>query len=507
MKGGVSTGSATDSLLGADRLRTVFLRDGVPPRRSLSLRLLLLTLAVVALVEVLVFLPGLARERRNWVSTRIVRAHIAALSAAPGSGGQLDSVVREELLRLSGTLAVTARESNGELFELRPAQLPLASGSIVLNTETPLAGLERAIAVLIAPANRVFRVTADSPLRNGTSVEFLAAESSLRDALVGYARGFLVLALPIALLIGAFVYFTALLVLVWPISRLTASIAAFRADPERTPPLDTRWLKSLPGGEIAIAARELAGMQRELRTALWRNARLAALGAAIAKVSHDLRNSLSPALMTAERLEQHADPAVRRAGATLLRAVDDAVELVSRMLDFAREVPPQLAIVTVRLADLVDEAAGLLAQSGIHVLDNRIDPSTEAQADRTLLLRVVSNLVRNASEAGASRVCIRLAATQPAGAVAIEIADNGPGLPPDVKQRLFRPFVTTGKEGGTGLGLAISADLMRAQGGGIALGSTGPGGTVFTVTMPTRKICKASGSAAGAAPEATAQPA
>lgn len=462
-------------------------RPPAPPgsvvRRRLSFRLLLLTLAVVALVELCVFLPGLARERHGWLTARIARSNIVAVSAA-ASAAPLPASVQAELLRLAGTRSVTLRDPDGSTFAVRGDLPPGRLRIIDLHEETATGGLRRALAVLIGPGNRTMQVMAASPFRNGAEIELLMPESSLRNALLAYARGFLWIAVPIAALTGAFVYFAVFLLLVRPIRQLTDSIVAFRADPERTPPLDMRRLKSLPGGEISIAATELAVMQRELRTALWRNARLAALGAAIAKVSHDLRNSLSPALMIGERLERHADPAVRRAGVTLQRAVDDAVDLVTRMLQFAREVPPQTHIAPVPLAALVGEVAAALAESGMNALVNQIDPALEVRADRTLLRRVLSNLVRNAIEAGAVQVAVRLGVSEKPGIIAVDVADDGPGLPDGVRAQLFKPFATSEKEGGTGLGLAIASDLMRAQGGSIHLTSTGPAGTVFTLCVP-----------------------
>jgi signal transduction histidine kinase len=102
--------------------------------------------------------------------------------------------------------------------------------------------------------------------------------------------------------------------LVRPVRRLTGSIAAFRADPERTTPLDPGDVSVLSNDEVTVAGRELAAMQHELRAALWRNARLAGIGTVVAKVSHDLRGILTPALLTAERLQLNPDPKVQRAG-------------------------------------------------------------------------------------------------------------------------------------------------------------------------------------------------
>jgi signal transduction histidine kinase len=387
------------------------------------------------------------------------------------------------LLQLSGTLTVILHEPGRDVLTLRSDAAVTPSETIDLRRESTLDGMRDALTTLLGPGKGIIQLLAMSPVQGGTVVELLAPESKLKRALIGYVRAFLGLALPIAALTGAIVYFAVLFLLVWPIRQIIGSIVAFRADPERTPPLDPSWLTLLPGGEISVASQELAAMQRELRTALWRNARLAALGAAIAKVSHDLRNSLSPALLSAERLEMHPDPAVRRSGATLVRAVDNATEMVGRMLDFAREVPPQLTITTVDLCKLADEAAENPQLAGTHAIVNRIPPGTEGLADPALLLRVVLNLVRNATEAGATRVEIRVAAPTADESSAIEIADDGPGLPAEVRAKLFRPFVTSGKRGGTGLGLAIAADLMRAQGGRVTLGKTGGGGTVFRLTL------------------------
>ena len=145
------------------------------------------------------------------------------------------------------------------------------------------------------------------------------------------------LALLIAGITGGLVYLAVLLLLVRPMRRITGSIAAFRGDPERTVPLNPDDVTGLRNDEIAVAGRELAAMQHELRGALWRNARLAALGTVVAKVSHDLRGILTPALLTAERLQLNPDPKVQRAGETLALAVNRATDLVRRTLDYARE--------------------------------------------------------------------------------------------------------------------------------------------------------------------------
>ena len=298
-----------------------------------------------------------------------------------------------------------------------------------------------------------------------------------------FAGDFAGLALAIAGVTGGLVYLAVLVLLVRPMRRITRSIAAFRADPERTTPINPDDVSVLPHDEMSVAGWELAMMQHELRAALWRNARLAALGTMFAKVSHDLRGILTPALLTAERLQINADPKVQRAGELLVQAVDRASELVRRALDYVREGPPPLELGSVDLAALANEAAETARPvGGAFRLHNAIEPTVLGRADRNQLFRVLVNLLRNAAEAGAGLV--RVAAQQNGSLVMIEIADDGPGLPEAARANLFRPFAGSIRRGGTGLGMAIARDLMVAHGGDIELVETGPGGTTFRLTLP-----------------------
>jgi signal transduction histidine kinase len=220
-----------------------------------------------------------------------------------------------------------------------------------------------------------------------------------------------------------------------------------------------------------------------LRAALWRNARLAALGAALARVSHDLRGILAPALLSAERLQGNTDPALRRIGDSIARTVERATELMRNTLDFAGEVPaPPRERVALR--DLVQEVGEeVRTRHPLLQVAVRIDASLAAQGDRASLRRALANLLRNAAEAGARQV--EVAAAPDGDLVLLTVTDDGPGLPEVVRASLFQPFVTSGKKGGTGLGLAITRDLVRAQGGEIGLVRTTPQGTMFRLALRT----------------------
>ena len=239
----------------------------------------------------------------------------------------------------------------------------------------------------------------------------------------------------------------------------------------------------LADDEIAVASRELAALQLGLRGALWRNARLAALGAAASRVSHDLRGILSLAMLTAERLQSHADPKVRHAGDVLVRSVERATELVRRSVEFARDSPPALTRGRTDLAAAVAEAAEQVHATTpkLHI-ETCVPSGTAVEADSGELVRVFANLLRNAGEAGATRATVAAAPLR--NDIEVTLTDDGPGLPEPVRRALFRPFVTGGRPGGSGLGLAIAHDLVRAHGGELSLVRSGADGTAFRLTLP-----------------------
>jgi signal transduction histidine kinase len=225
-------------------------------------------------------------------------------------------------------------------------------------------------------------------------------------------------------------------------------------------------------------------MQAKLRAALQQKTRLAALGTAVAKINHDLRNILTTAQLVADRLAGSDNPEVKRMTPTLLAAIDRAVDLCTKTLTFAREGPPELKRQRFPLRNLIDEVgAALPAQmNGQQVWFTDIAGEIEIAADRDQLFRVFSNLGQNALQAGATRIAV--SARRADGHLVIEVTDNGPGLPPRARDNLFQPFSASARPGGTGLGLAIARDLMHAHGGDIRLARSDAEGTVFELELP-----------------------
>jgi signal transduction histidine kinase len=268
--------------------------------------------------------------------------------------------------------------------------------------------------------------------------------------------------------------------------RITSAMVTFRKAPQSEASVIAPSLRS---DEIGIAEAELARMQEDLRTALNQKTRLAALGTAVSKVNHDLRNILATAHLVSERLESSADPEVRQVTPTLIRTIDRAIDLCTQTLAYGKAEEPAPRRRPVLLQDLVEEvrpSVGLPADGGV-VWRDEVPAGFTLHVDRDQIFRVLLNLCRNAVQAMGDAGELSISAGRADGRIAIEIADTGPGLPARARERLFEPFTGSARAGGTGLGLVIARDLVRAHGGDLSLARSGPEGTTFRVELPDGK--------------------
>jgi signal transduction histidine kinase len=232
-------------------------------------------------------------------------------------------------------------------------------------------------------------------------------------------------------------------------------------------------------------------MQGDLRTALNSRARLAALGEAVAKINHDLRNMLTSAQIASERLAQSGDPKVAQALPRLERALDRAITLASNVLTFGRSEEPAPETRPTPLKAALEAAAedARLSQAGVG-LEAEVDEEAQVLADPEQLHRILVNLMRNAREAidgvesRGGKGVLRASLTQVEGQSLIQLADDGPGLPERARANIFQPFAGSARRGGTGLGLTIARELAQGHGGDLVLLTTGPTGTVFEVRLP-----------------------
>jgi signal transduction histidine kinase len=358
---------------------------------------------------------------------------------------------------------------------------PKIDATVDLEASTWMHLIGDAFLTLGRTENRIIRVKGQSPHDRKVVIQLVINERPLHTAMVDFAWRILGLSIVISLITATLVYLSLQWMLVRPMHRITANMTAFREDPEDASRV------MVPSGrrdEIGVAERELAGMQKGLREALRQSSHLAALGTAVAKINHDLRGILSSALVVSDRLEDSEDPEVRRITPTIVSAIERAVALCSQTLGYVGKDQSPFNPSRFALRTLVDDiAGGLVVPINPEVaIANRVPEAFEVEADRDQLYRVLDNLARNAAEAGARTITI--SATANGAWDEIDVADDGPGLPPKAQQNLFKPFDGSARAGGTGLGLAIAGELLRNHGGVLKLVETGAAGTRFRVSLP-----------------------
>lgn len=448
---------------------------------GLSARLLVLTIGFVMLSEVLIYAPSIARFRQDWMQNRVAAAHLATLALEATPDNMVSESLKMELLHHANVAAIVISKPGEVRRVLAPDTLPRVDATYDLRMAGFVTLIADAFMAMTEANPRVLRVIDISPRDPLVVVETLVEDAALRMAMLGFSRRILALSLIISFLTATLVYLTLQWLMVRPLRRLTENMIAFRGAPEHP---DTLFVPSARQDELGIAQRELAHMEQTLRAALKQKARLAALGGAVAKINHDLRNILAAARLMSDRLATSTDPKVQKAAPALLGSIDRAVSLCEQTLGYARDELPPPHRTRFALAPLVDEVGEVvsLLTGGRAVWDASVPRDLQVVADREHLFRILVNLGRNAAEAGAQTV--RLAAATADGAVRIDMRDDGPGLPRQVRERLFQPFAGTAKPGGSGLGLAIAAELVRAHGGEIAMIDSTATGTHFQLSLP-----------------------
>jgi len=453
------------------------------PHRSLSARLLVLTISFVLLGEVLIYVPSISRFRLVYLEERIAAAHLATLSLEAAGPLGISQRLETELLDHAGVLSVTLREPAAQLVLGR---LPPVDQVFDLREATPMTLIRDAFVSLWHAGGRAIRVIGPSPQAPEVLIDISLREQAMWNAMVGYSGRILNLSIVLSLMTAGLIYLSLRGLIIRPLRRITESVIAFRRRPEDP---STALAPSARSDEIGLVQAELARMQAGLRTALAQKTRLAALGAAVSKINHDLRNILASAMLLSDRLEMSSDPEVRSVTPRLVEAMDRAARLCSETLSFARAQAAEPTKERFALRPLVDEVgeAVLGPEPGAVRWRNEVSEDLAVHADRDQLFRVLLNLGRNAQQALArDGGLISINAWPERERIVIELADTGRGIPEAARAHLFEAFSGSARPGGTGLGLPIAREIMRAHGGDIELAHTGADGTVFRLVLPTR---------------------
>jgi signal transduction histidine kinase len=467
---------------------------------GLASRVVILIFAFVTATVVAIYIPFVTNYRDNWFRNRLSAAYTATLvlESAPRDMVAKDAMVPNPLstqlleavgariivLRMHGTRRIVAAAELpaevDEIYDLRHPMFPQAFAS--------------AIRTFFGPPGRVVMILGDAPM-GGEAIEVTLDEAPLKAALHGYAERILFISLAISVIVAGLVVTALHIMVLRPVRRLTTNLIEFGADPENSAHI------IVPSGhshEIGRAEQALATMEETLARELKQKKHLAALGLAVAKINHDMRNMLSSAQLLSDRLAGISDPLAQRLAPKLVATLDRAIRFCQATLTYGRAAddPPKPRLVALRA--IVDEAAETVVLGGHTRVEvgNEVPEDFEIWADGEQMFRVLMNLIRNGVEAldragpAPGRLArVEIKAWHEARNSVIEIQDTGPGVPIAVRSRLFSPFLNSTRPGGSGLGLAIAADLVRAHGGNIILVSEAEdekAGATFQIQLPLR---------------------
>ena len=466
-------------------------QERVGLRLGLSGKLLILTILFVMISEALIYVPSIANFRLSWLNDRLAAAHTAALVLDAAPSGMVPESLARQILGSVGARALAMKMGTQRRLLAVSDMPPEIHHDIDMRNVSWFRAVFDAFDTLICDDKDVMRVVGPAPM-GGDFIEIVMDEAPLRQAMLRFTFNLLLLSLAISGITATLVYLALHYLLVRPMRRITANMMRFRDDPENPARVIA---VSRRQDEVGLAERELAGMQRDLASMLQQKSHLAALGLAVSKINHDLRNLLTSAQLFSEGLSSLPDPRVQRFAPKLMRALERAIAFCESTLSYGRaqEPPPDRKPVDVEaLVEEVHETLAL-AESRIAWIA-AIERGLIVDADPDQLLRVLLNLARNAVQALETRAPndpardqVRITGRREGAVAVIEVSDTGPGFPVRAREHLFEAFQSTARSGGTGLGLAIAAELVRAHGGEIKL-VEGTIGATFRLTIPDRAV-------------------
>jgi signal transduction histidine kinase len=291
-----------------------------------------------------------------------------------------------------------------------------------------------------------------------------------------------------AILVGSGLVFFVSHTFTRPLGNLVAGVRALEGG-DFHHPLDSRG-----GDEVAELTSAFDRMRASLlktQRDLLESEQLATIGRMASSISHDLRHSLAAIVANSEFLcDSHLTPAQREELYQEVRTgVNLMTDLIDSLLEFARTRESLNATFGNVSETIVRSAQAVRLHPRHHSrsIDILCSPQVSGWFDQRKLERALYNLLLNACEAApAIDGQVEVAAGEVAGAITISVADNGPGIADSIRDRLFHPFVSYGKENGTGLGLAVVQKIVQDHGGEILVERTIQGKTVFRIVLPGR---------------------
>ena len=461
------------------------------PFSGLSVKLIATITLVILAVEVLIYLPSAGNFRQAWLNDRLRIGIVAArvLDAVP-DGTELPAMLTNNLLHSAGAVAIVYRRNGqSQLIELEEKPMPKQAVTADMRATDYMTLIMGALDTLTHNGERTLRILGNSDGGDAAAeVEVLMDEAPLHADLLAYSWNIVLISLLIAVLTAAVLYLLVSRLLIHPIRRLTGNMVAYRMAPENASLIIAPTRRK---DEIGIVENELAAMETDIFSMLRQRRHLADLGLAVAKINHDLRNTLTSAQLLSDQVVALDDPQIQRLAPRLVQSIDKAVAFAQSVLDYGRQSGTPPKPVPVDLRALVEESAidaGAVRHPSIS-FSNAVPDGVTIRVDPDQFSRILVNLIKNAREALEAsgektiRPEIKVSSSEIATGLEIAIADNGPGLPPRARDNLFVAFEGSARAGGTGLGLAIARELVLAHGGTLSFTPLEPG-TRFDIALP-----------------------
>jgi len=393
-------------------------------------------------------------------------------------GYEADERLAREVSRIAGSEVSITYGDSTIVSTLRPAQ------------ESAMAAVRRGAKLTVTPAQitlggeRFLASTLDldssTPAVRLTVLKSYDQAASFLDRLTR-----LVLGLGIAaVILGSVVLYFICLNFTRPLENLAAGVKALQAGDFSFP------LESRSDDEVGVVTNAFGAMRRSLgrtQQKLLESERLATIGLMASSISHDLRHPLTAILANAEFLSEGrlAGGAREDLYQEIRSAVNRMTDLIDSLLEFSRG-RESLQLARCNLHETIAHAIHAVRAHPqfLEVSIKITGQCPESMFDQRRLERAFYNLLLNACEAVPRDGKVEVSIHEADGAARVLIGDNGPGIAEPIRDQLFRPFVSYGKENGTGLGLTIAQKILQDHGGRLQVATTSAQGTTFELTLP-----------------------
>ena len=311
-----------------------------PVRFGLATRVLLLNTAFVIAAATMIYIPAIATYRDNWLRQRLSAAYTAALVLDAAPQAMVPPELSRQLLDSVGARIIVLSK-NGTKQILAASELPRRVDAIYDFRESAFQPLPDAMATLLAPPGRVITIVGEAPM-GGESIAITMDEAPLIKAMRAYSLRLMAVTLVMSMIVAILATVAIIFMVLRPVRRLTDSLIEFGANPE-----NSSAASSSPPAAITrlhMPKRNLPSCRTFLVRELNEKKHLAALGLAVAKINHDMRNMLTSAQLLSDRLRNVDDPLVQRLAPKLVATLDRAIRFCQATLTYGRAAddPPKL---------------------------------------------------------------------------------------------------------------------------------------------------------------------